>query len=64
MGTFDDPIERELAALELRKRELLNQRATEAAARGVFYCAICKLNPVDAESGFDTCWECLKNGGS
>jgi hypothetical protein len=58
MTNFDDPIEKELAALALRERELLRQRASEAAKRGHFYCTVCLLNPVDAENGFDTCDSC------
>ena len=24
-----------------------------------YYCTFCKINPVDADNGFDTCSECL-----
>ncbi len=32
-----------------------------AKRSGPYYCTVCGMNTVDAEGGFDTCAECLKN---
>lgn len=47
-----------------RTIDRLNQALEEAGIgqqprepRRIYYCAICGKNPVDAESGFDTCEE-------
>lgn len=41
-------------------QDLVTLRNAEAAKLGIFFCALCQENIVDAENGFDTCEGCQK----
>ena len=30
------------------------------ASKGIYFCTICRKNPVNVEAGIDTCDECIK----